>query len=1110
MPANTIWDFMTVEGSPAAIAATAPYASDGGNNYYELYTNSTRNSRKREHAINHCIEMAQYCYRNQRFPLGCDWLVAASTHVEAETQLLPRIFEIWNQLAGQNATGWPDLLIRPPPQLGKRLVGVTLFRIFESTEITFSREANTRFLGFIHQVTPDICGHLGIKDDLPDHERIGLIQGLTPRLEELMQPVIEASHVNDLESVLLRRHGIIRALKHSLVADIFAPHLPTGFATTTVPAVLKSVEDLVASQDTRFVEVAGRTRQELDTAISKLEDCSTFYALKYLLPLFKHLCELVKSRFESSDATKPASVAVEPYPRKYPFHAAGKTCRLRFEVHNRGPGPATEVELAFIFWAEIEPFEVQRTISELEVGRCLIDVDVRIKGAIAEPVDYEVKCSWRNYDSSSATFEFTGQLGMQNPNVDWDTLVQAEPYSQEAIQIDSDRPFIGRDTDLLQLVRAVASKSMGSAYVHGQKRVGKTSLALAAAKRAQVAVQNVFTIYLEGGDYVQPTAEGTLHAMGKIIARKISNCHRALDRIPLPEFTDALSPLNQYVDDVLEALPDSRWLLILDEFDELPLELYKRGPVGDGLFLTLRALSGRPRVGIILIGGEKMNPIIAVQGDQLNRFEAIRVDYFRKDDHWSDFQDLVRKPVANAIEYSDNAVEAVYRWSDGNPFFTNMVCKEILTHCYDRRDAFVSEIEVEDCANSACSKAGPTSFAHFWEDGILDTGPNVEEISIRRRKVLLALANTLRNGLVASRETLAKEPDLLSVSTTSLDRELKQFVERGVLTEINGDYTCRVFMFEQFLRERSAELISTEFTDQDERTKQEREENESYVTSTELVNLVEKWGIFVGKNITTEHVRAWLDQFGLNKDKRLMFQLLRATRFYSEVMVREKLRDVMGVVRRGTVEFRREGERNRGDLLVTYLGGVAKSGTQYARMFCTENKILLRNAVGYEELAKKLQDKQQEFRGIVIVDDIIGTGESAIDSLKEMDKHVGDLLRASDRRVFLMAVCGFDDARKKVEDFVKSIRLPVEIHVCDVLCESDKAFSSSSKAFANDRERLRAKNIAQEKGEELEKKWPLGLGDCQALVVFFGNCPNNTLPILRKNGKEWRALFPRT
>ncbi|MEX0802990.1 MAG: AAA family ATPase [Candidatus Binatia bacterium] len=1109
MTKNTIWDFVNLTTDSKEPSDRPPYASTSGKNYLEQYVNATRHSTKREHAINHCFEMARYFYSTGRHAEGCDWVVAAAAHADNEAEVLPRLLAAWGELSSEEIPGWPTLLLKPPVPLGARLTAITILRLLETASNILSRESNARFLSFLQRELPDIWGHLGINKDTTEYQQLDLIKRLTLRLEESLQAVAVAASAGDLDSVLLRRHHITQALHHKLVAGILAPHLPRGFAKTTIPAVFTCVEELIASQDTRFVELTNRARQEIANALSQLSGMQTFYAAKFVLPLIEHVRALVDARFESSDATKPASLSVEPYPRKYPFHAKGKSCRLRFELDNRGPGPATDVEMTFIFLADLEPLEVHRTFSELEVDKYLIDLDVEIREVITAPVEFEVQCSWRNYDASQGTTVARGHLGLQNPNVDWDTLVHEEPYSMEAIHIDSTRPFIGRETDLSQLVRAFGSKSMGSAYIHGQKRVGKTSLALAGAKRLQEDVSGAFAIYLEGGDYVQPTAESTLHAMGISIARKVRACDRALERLPLPDIGDSLSPLNQYMDEVLDVLPKSRWLLILDEFDELPLELFKRGPVGDALFLTLRALSGRPRVGIVLIGGEKMNSIIASQGDQLNRFEAIRVDYFRKGDHWTDFQDLVRKPVSAAIEYSDSAIEEIYHWSHGNPFFTNMVCKEVLAHCYDRRDAFVSDLEVKESANRACSKAGANSFQHFWEDGVLDTGPNVEEVSIRRRKVLLALAATLRIGLVASREHLARQTDLLSVSTASLDRELKQFVERGVLTERNGEYSCRVFMFEQFLRERSAQLISTEFTDQDERTRHEREENEAYVTAAELIDLVENWGVFVGKNITPEYVRAWLDQFESNTDKRLMFQLLKAAKFYSEAAVRQKLREAMDVVGRRTIAVTRGPKYHRSDLLVTHLGGIAKSGSQFARMFCQENDILIRNAVGYEELATRLRHMGEDIRGIVIADDIIGTGDSAIEALKELDKHVGDLVRAKGYPIIVIAVCGFDDARKKVEEAVKLIDLPVKLHVCDILYESDRAFSSASVAFANDRERHRAKEIAREKGEELEKKWPFGYGDCQGLVVFFGNCPNSTLPILRKNAKDWRALFPR-
>lgn len=357
---KTIWDHMTVEGTPAATAATAPYALKNGNNHLELYSNSTRNTRKREHAINHCLAMARHSYQASRFAEGCDWLVAAAVFAETETEILPRIFDLWNGLGGDEAASWPDLLLRPPSQLGHRLVGITLFRVLEATKVNFSRDVNTRFLDYIRSRIPDLCGHFQIKDGLPDYEQIGLMQQLTPRLEELLQPIVEASQVADLDSVLLRQHRILQALNHKLVAGILSPHLPSGF-TTTIPTLLKCVEDLTTAEDTRFVEVSTRTLAEVSAAIKKLDICCTFFALEYLLPLLTHLQTLISSLFEASDATKPASVSVQPYPRKYPFHAEGKKCRLRFEVHNSGPGPASDVEVEFVFWNGVEPLEAQRS-----------------------------------------------------------------------------------------------------------------------------------------------------------------------------------------------------------------------------------------------------------------------------------------------------------------------------------------------------------------------------------------------------------------------------------------------------------------------------------------------------------------------------------------------------------------------------------------------------------------------------------------------------------------------------------------------------------------------------------------------------------------------------
>jgi hypothetical protein len=68
---------------------------------------------------------------------------------------------------------------------------------------------------------------------------------------------------------------------------------------------------------------------------------------------------------------------------------------------------------------------------------------------------------------------------------------------------------------------------------------------------------------------------------------------------------------------------------------------------------------------------------------------------------------------------------------------------------------------------------------------------------------------------------------------------------------------------------------------------------------------------------------------------------------------------------------------------------------------------------------------------------------------------------------------------------------------------------SDSTLFTDDSERERAKTIAVERGAAIEPRTPLGYRESAALICFESRCPNNTLPILRKDGPTWEALFPR-
>jgi hypothetical protein len=347
---------------------------------------------------------------------------------------------------------------------------------------------------------------------------------------------------------------------------------------------------------------------------------------------------------------------------------------------------------------------------------------------------------------------------------------------------------------------------------------------------------------------------------------------------------------------------------------------------------------------------------------------------------------------------------------------------------------------------------------------------------------------------------------LRPLNPADVESEVRRFVERQVLKPIEDALRFRVLLFEQWLRETGPEAISIHFTDREERDRTEEEERESYVTSSELLDLTSTWGTYKGRSNTEDNVRAWLNQFTNNRDKRVMLQLLRSINFYGQSRVREKLREAMGIVKRDTIEVRKEGERHRRDLLVTSIDGLGKSGPTYARLFAQENKILRDRVADVSKVAKLAAESREKVQAIVIVDDFVGTGQSAGEGLTRLAQSLSDVSLREDVKLFYMAVSGFQKGTEAIQRHAETLGLRLRVYVCDV---ADSAFSADSRCFLTPADLERARDIAFQKGHDLEPKWPLGFGGCQALVVFDDSCPNNALPILWKDSKDWKALFPR-
>lgn len=274
----------------------------------------------------------------------------------------------------------------------------------------------------------------------------------------------------------------------------------------------------------------------------------------------------------------------------------------------------------------------------------------------------------------------------------------------------------------------------------------------------------------------------------------------------------------------------------------------------------------------------------------------------------------------------------------------------------------------------------------------------------------------------------------------------------------------------------------------------------------EIVKVCGEIGSYRGRPLTEDRIRQWLQQFGDNKSQRLMFRILQNLSYYDSTKIRTKLKEAHGIVLRRLTTRLEASRRRRSDILVSYMDRVGKSGALYAKLYADENQVYIDNVVERNKLRATIAERE-DLQAIVLLDDFIGTGETAASYLRELSEECGDVLQDKKLRLIFVSLTGFAAVVPKIKRAASSLDL--EVHICDPLDQTAHCFHDQSAIFPEMSDRNAAMNLPFEKGAVLEKRHPVGYGDCQATVVFEHNCPNNTLPVLWSSSGTWEPLFPR-
>ena len=930
-------------------------------------------------------------------------------------------------------------------------------------------------------------------------------------LEPLCRPY------GDIYALAKERHVVMKALSHNSIKRYLKPF---GFdnVRTQIERIFGTVNRVVHLEDS-LLDDLDACKESISEAQYFAAQTHTFLVRDYFSPFITNLEEVLSNFLEQMHGRFLADIELiaedDTLKKRYPLSEEDRQIRISVPFQNTGPGKAIDVRVRCDENdANAQMDRMGLHVGNISAGVFEVNFNCRVVEICAE-TSFIITVEWGQIDSlKRKTKSFLLHVMSQNPNVDWPQLEYASPYSTDVAEGDA---FLGREDKIKQLAAKILRTPMEPFYLTGQRRVGKTSLVKAAATFAERNAQDfeVHTHYILWGTIADVEPGSSLRRLGESIDEYITNVLPDSAATPRGNYTGSLADLIKLANVALELVPNKRFLFILDEIDDMPSELYFSGDLASTFFGNLRALSRAKNVGIILVGGENMPYIMDRQGHKLNNFSRINLTSYDRGSEWEDFCLLIQEPTHRKLNWHDEAISEVYNVTYGNPYFAKLICAGIFRRAVNERDSDITANEVKIAVDKEISALGANSFVHLWQDGIPREEKFREPEILLRLRVLIAFARSLRSRVDATISQIAAHKVTEGLLESEIWPTLTEFCRRGIMLEEDDRYFLTLPIFEKWLADVGASQLAVDDLSAEIADSVLAEENVELVTSTEVAEFVERLPTYRGREIGGDQVRAWFEQVERKYDQRNLFEILKRVKFYSEVMVRERLRNIHTIFRKSLPDFvQTKRNARRGDVLITYCDGPGKSGANYAALYAEENGISAGLVVAPEALDEKLNELKKleiTLSAVVIIDDIAATGKSLSHSLKTLVEQHSALVET---KIFVAVLVATPESERMILRTIGKVEnVEIVFRAGEILIEQNRAFPKDISFWKSKKRMEDTEALCRDLGSKIYKRRPFGYGGQGLLVVFPTTVPNNTLPILHSSSKDpsfpWKPLFPR-
>ncbi|PHK40181.1 hypothetical protein VF12_11690, partial [Nostoc linckia z15] len=294
--------------------------------------------------------------------------------------------------------------------------------------------------------------------------------------------------------------------------------------------------------------------------------------------------------------------------------------------------------------------------------------------------------------------------------------------------IDDPKLLFGRQ-DLFHVLKDNLSQDIKVTLLHGQRRIGKSSIIRNIAK--SVELEDFVFIAFNLEDY---TRENLCKILADLAQEIIEQLEINNQKIKPPSIQDLDNEpyifYSQFLAKVINQLDGKKLVFLLDEFEALS-DQYSASFL-ENFFIYLHSLiEVEQKLFLIIFTGRQSANI----PNLLNSFQDAYIHEIDFLDEHSATQ-LITQPAQGILEYSQEAIKAIIELSAGHPYFIQVICFAIFVRARELDESHIGREDIDNIVDKAIENA-EAGLAWFW-DGL----------SFTEKIVFSAIAESQKIGAV--------------------------------------------------------------------------------------------------------------------------------------------------------------------------------------------------------------------------------------------------------------------------------------------------------------------------------------------------------------------------